>query len=383
MIGQYSLGGPAQQADDPRRRGRRPGRARGAGAGRHPLLRLGHDADLLPADVPRRPAGDRAPPRSSFRSAGRGDGGRLPAVPALPARRGVARRLTHSTGRVPSRAVAATAVDLYTRPTLDQPTMPTRRAHDPPRRAPLVWTAILILYVVWGSTYLGIRIAVETIPPFLMAAIRFADRRARHARRRSRSSAAARSSGPTRRELRDCVHRRGAADGRRHGRGRLGRADRAVGDRRAPDRDDAGLGRGLRPGLLPRAAAASRRPSASRRACSASRSSSARRSRSSGSLDPAGIVALLLSPIAWAGGSRLRGARARAAARPVPHDRAPDARGRARPRRRRVATGELAGFDPAAVTPRVARRARLPDASSAASSRSPPTPGSSATRRCR
>ena len=32
---------------------------------------------------------------------------------------------------------------------------------------------LLILYVVWGSTYLGIAIAVETIPPFLMAATRF------------------------------------------------------------------------------------------------------------------------------------------------------------------------------------------------------------------
>jgi drug/metabolite transporter (DMT)-like permease len=32
---------------------------------------------------------------------------------------------------------------------------------------------MLVLYVVWGSTYLGISIAVETIPPFLMAAVRF------------------------------------------------------------------------------------------------------------------------------------------------------------------------------------------------------------------
>jgi drug/metabolite transporter (DMT)-like permease len=31
----------------------------------------------------------------------------------------------------------------------------------------------LTLYVVWGSTYLGIAIAVETIPPFLMAGVRF------------------------------------------------------------------------------------------------------------------------------------------------------------------------------------------------------------------
>jgi drug/metabolite transporter (DMT)-like permease len=36
-----------------------------------------------------------------------------------------------------------------------------------------VWLALLVLYLVWGSTYLGIAIAVETIPPFLMAAARF------------------------------------------------------------------------------------------------------------------------------------------------------------------------------------------------------------------
>jgi drug/metabolite transporter (DMT)-like permease len=33
--------------------------------------------------------------------------------------------------------------------------------------------AMLVLYLVWGSTYLGIAIGVETIPPFLMAAVRF------------------------------------------------------------------------------------------------------------------------------------------------------------------------------------------------------------------
>jgi drug/metabolite transporter (DMT)-like permease len=37
----------------------------------------------------------------------------------------------------------------------------------------LVWAALLTVYVLWGSTYLGIRIAVETIPPFLMAGARF------------------------------------------------------------------------------------------------------------------------------------------------------------------------------------------------------------------
>lgn len=36
-----------------------------------------------------------------------------------------------------------------------------------------VWAGLLVLYVVWGSTYLGIKYAVATIPPFLMAAMRF------------------------------------------------------------------------------------------------------------------------------------------------------------------------------------------------------------------
>lgn len=35
------------------------------------------------------------------------------------------------------------------------------------------WIAMLALYIVWGSTYLAIRFAVETIPPFLHASMRF------------------------------------------------------------------------------------------------------------------------------------------------------------------------------------------------------------------
>lgn len=36
-----------------------------------------------------------------------------------------------------------------------------------------IWVALIALYIVWGSTYLGIKVAIETIPPFLHAAIRF------------------------------------------------------------------------------------------------------------------------------------------------------------------------------------------------------------------
>ena len=42
-----------------------------------------------------------------------------------------------------------------------------------PRRGASIWVGMLVLYVVWGSTYLGIAVAVDTIPPFLMAATRF------------------------------------------------------------------------------------------------------------------------------------------------------------------------------------------------------------------
>ncbi|MFJ5921487.1 EamA family transporter [Kitasatospora sp. NPDC092948] len=37
-----------------------------------------------------------------------------------------------------------------------------------------VWAALGIVYVVWGSTYLAIRVVVETMPPLLSGALRFA-----------------------------------------------------------------------------------------------------------------------------------------------------------------------------------------------------------------
>jgi drug/metabolite transporter (DMT)-like permease len=37
----------------------------------------------------------------------------------------------------------------------------------------LAWTALGIVYVIWGSTYLAIRVMVETVPPLLGAGVRF------------------------------------------------------------------------------------------------------------------------------------------------------------------------------------------------------------------
>jgi len=47
----------------------------------------------------------------------------------------------------------------------------------PPASAPrpaLIWTALVVVYLLWGSTYLGIRVAIESLPPLTSAAMRFA-----------------------------------------------------------------------------------------------------------------------------------------------------------------------------------------------------------------
>src|SRR2546421_41003 len=49
---------------------------------------------------------------------------------------------------------------------------PCARTRTVPSRL-LVWSAMWVIYVVWGSTYLGIRVMDETIPPFVGASARF------------------------------------------------------------------------------------------------------------------------------------------------------------------------------------------------------------------
>ncbi len=56
---------------------------------------------------------------------------------------------------------------------------PSRRRPAAPADAPAgapgwqIWTGLWIVYIVWGSTYLAIRVVVETVPPFLSAGARF------------------------------------------------------------------------------------------------------------------------------------------------------------------------------------------------------------------
>ena len=50
--------------------------------------------------------------------------------------------------------------------------MADRAAHPPPTRA-LIVMSFLAVWLVWGTTYLGIRVALEAIPPLAMASARF------------------------------------------------------------------------------------------------------------------------------------------------------------------------------------------------------------------
>jgi len=50
--------------------------------------------------------------------------------------------------------------------------MPEARLPSRPARVKLL-LAFAAIYVIWGSTYLAIKVAIETIPPFFMASFRF------------------------------------------------------------------------------------------------------------------------------------------------------------------------------------------------------------------
>ena len=186
------------------------------------------------------------------------------------------------------------------------PTSPERRA---PASPVLIWAAILTLYVVWGSTYLAIRIAVDTLPPFVMAAVRFATaglvmlavvaivRRGSLVR-------------PTRRELRDS-----AIVGTCLMFGGMGLV--SWGEQTVPS-GIAGVlvammpvwvavyGRAFLRERLPRLAVAGIGIGIVGVAVLVGRSVTIE-----GSLDPAGILALIISPMAWAAGATFSAHRAR------------------------------------------------------------------------
>jgi drug/metabolite transporter (DMT)-like permease len=55
---------------------------------------------------------------------------------------------------------------------MSSPGPATRGASTPPPTW-LIWVALSIVYVIWGTTYLGIRVTNETLPPLIAAGTRF------------------------------------------------------------------------------------------------------------------------------------------------------------------------------------------------------------------
>ncbi|HEX8880862.1 MAG TPA: EamA family transporter, partial [Candidatus Acidoferrum sp.] len=51
-------------------------------------------------------------------------------------------------------------------------TQAPERLSDPHATTPLVLAAFAAVYLLWGSTYLAIRVGVETVPPLILAGLR-------------------------------------------------------------------------------------------------------------------------------------------------------------------------------------------------------------------
>ena len=224
--------------------------------------------------------------------------------------------------------------------------MPTRTI--PPTKG-LIWVGILILYVVWGSTYLGIRIAVELIPPFVMAGLRFGLAglvilTVALVRRRGRIPM------PTRRELADMIIVGAALMV-----GGMGMV--ALGERTVPSGIAAlliammplwvaVLGRVFLGVHLPRLAIAGVVIGLVGVGILVGPSSEANES-----FDPGGIIALLISPISWGAGSLYASHRARMPRDPLVATGGQMLAGSAILLLVATITGELAAFRLDAVTP--------------------------------
>jgi drug/metabolite transporter (DMT)-like permease len=213
-----------------------------------------------------------------------------------------------------------------------------------------VWTAIAILYVVWGSTYLGIRVAVETIPPFVLAAVRFllAGLIMLGAVAIVRRGSLAR---PTRREWRDCLIVGSLLMG-----GGMGLV--AWGEQTVPS-GIAGVLVAMMPiwvAVFGRAFFHERLPALAVAGIATGMAGVVLLVGTGvaidGSLDPVGVLALIVSPICWAAGSLYSTHRAQLPRDPFLTTGMQMLCGSLVLAVAAVVSGELGRFDPAAVTAR-------------------------------
>ena len=227
------------------------------------------------------------------------------------------------------------------------PTAPATPASTPARSA--IWAGMLVLYLVWGSTYLGIAIAVTTFPPFVMASIRFL---LAGAILFGWSLARARGDfiWPTRREWRDSAIVGALLLG-----GGMGLV--AWGEQTIPSGIAAlmiatmpvwvaVLGGIFLGELLPRLAVAGIVVGFVGVAILVGPSAFG----GSGAMDPAGLAAIILSPMAWATGSLFASHRARLPGRPLVSTAAQMLTGGLVLVVMGLVAGEWQTFDPAAVS---------------------------------
>jgi len=213
----------------------------------------------------------------------------------------------------------------------------------------LIWVGLAILYGVWGSTYLAIAVGVQTIPPFLMAAARFGSAglilltwvavRERGTIRR-----------PTRRELRDSTIVGALLLG-----GGMGMV--AWGEQTIPSGIAAllvammpvwiaVLGRVVLNERLPRLAVVGIVVGFAGVAILVGPTALG----ATGALHAAGVLALIISPIAWSSGSLFATHRAELPRHPLVSTGLQMVTGALVLATMSIVSGEPAGFDPAAVT---------------------------------
>jgi drug/metabolite transporter (DMT)-like permease len=223
---------------------------------------------------------------------------------------------------------------------------------------------MIVLYFVWGSTYIGIRLAVESIPPFLMAGVRFLIAGAlllgwewlaiRRIQADPTVALADRPTRPTLRQWRDSAIVGGALLG-----GGMGLV--ALGERTVPAGIAAFLiamlpvwvavlGRLFFSEHLPRAAIVGVVVGLVGVAVLVGPAGTA----GGPAFDPFGLLVLLCSPIAWASGSLYSSHRAVLPRRPLTATGLQMICGGAILMVAAVLTGELSGFDLADVTGRSA-----------------------------
>ena len=231
---------------------------------------------------------------------------------------------------------------------MDQPTKPSSTGTSPASPI-LIWTAILILYVVWGSTYLAIRVAVETLPPFVMGAIRFSIAGVVMVAAAT-LAARGRLARPSLREIRDC-----AIIGTCLMFGGMGLV--SWGEQTVPS-GIAGVLIAMMPvwvAVFGRIFAGERLPALATIGIAIAFAGvlglAAQGIAVDGTLDPVGVGAILLSPMAWAAGTTFAAHRASLPANPFLSTGLEMLSGSIVLAVAGVVSGELATFDPGRVAP--------------------------------